>query len=76
MGQELELSISCHECVRRGTADCADCLVSHVLGEEPDTLELSVQSARVADLLVAEGLVPRLRFVSLARGPGGSDPAG
>ncbi len=73
MGREIELSISCVDCVRRGTADCADCLVSHVLGEEPDTLELSAESAKLADLFVAEGLVPRLRFVSLNARQRGDD---
>ena len=66
MGQEIELSISCHDCVRRGTDDCAECLVSYVLGEKPDSLELSVESAKVAELFVAEGLVPRLRYVAMS----------
>lgn len=66
MGQEIELSISCHDCIRRGTSDCADCLVSYVLGEEPDQLALSAQSAKVAELFVAEGLVPKLRFVAIS----------
>ena len=65
----LEFSISCDDCVRRGTPDCADCLVTHVIGEEPGHLELGVESARAVDLLVAEGLVPRLRFVALRERP-------
>jgi len=65
MGDVIEFSISCDRCVRRGTPDCADCLVTHVIGEEPGQLELGVDSARAADLLVAEGLIPRLRFVEL-----------
>jgi len=64
MGREIELSISCRDCVRRSTPDCADCLVTHVLGEEPDSLEMSADTVKVVELFVAEGLVPRLRFVS------------
>jgi len=61
----MEFSISCDRCVRRGTPDCADCLVTFVIGDEPDQLELGAESARAADLLIAEGLIPRLRFVAL-----------
>lgn len=64
MGREIELSISCTECVRRGTDDCRDCLVSFVLGDEPEQMALDAESARITDLLVSEGLVGRLRFVS------------
>jgi hypothetical protein len=67
MNHEIELSISCNDCVRRATPDCADCLVSYVLGSEPDSLELTSQDAQIAELFVAEGLVPRLKFVSLTR---------
>ena len=69
MSHEIELSISCSDCVRRGTPDCADCLVSFVLGEEPDTLELTARDAEITELFVSEGLVPRLKFVSLTRRP-------
>jgi hypothetical protein len=67
VAKEIELSISCAECVRRGTEDCSDCLVSCVLGGEPDSLDLDAESARAAALFAAEGLVPRLRFVSIRR---------
>lgn len=62
MSQEIELSISCHECVRRGTSDCADCLVTFVLGEEPEALVLSPHEAEVVGLFTTEGLVPSLKF--------------
>lgn len=62
MPGEMELSISCTDCVRRGTPDCADCLVTHVLGDEPNSLELTVEGARVTRLFVDGGLVPALRF--------------
>jgi len=63
--KDIEVSISCTACVRRGTSDCADCLVTHVLGDEPETLELTGEGAKIARLFVNEGLVPRLRYVAL-----------
>ncbi len=71
MARDIEVSISCGDCVRRGTPDCADCLVSYVLGEEPDSLTLTAESARLADLISAEGLVPSLKFVTLRGGRSG-----
>ncbi len=62
MTEEIELSISCHECVRRGTSDCADCLVTFVLGEEPEALVLSPHDAEIVELFTTEGLVPSLKF--------------
>jgi hypothetical protein len=67
MRQDIEVSISCNECVRRGTPDCSDCLVSFVLGEEPDTLVLSESDAQVIELFTAEGLVPTLKFDRVRR---------
>ena len=37
----IELSISCTDCVRRSTPDCEDCLVTFVLGDEPEELTMS-----------------------------------
>lgn len=62
MTKEIELSISCHECVRRGTPDCSDCLVSFVLGETPDELVMTPAEAHVVELFTAEGLLPTLKF--------------
>lgn len=62
MNNEIELSISCHDCVRRGTPDCADCLVTFVLGEEPDRLAMTPSDAEVVQLFTAEGMLPRLKF--------------
>ena len=59
---EIELSISCTDCVRRSTPDCSDCLVSLVLGGEPESLELTSEMADVAVLLSAQGMVPRLKY--------------
>ncbi len=63
MARHIELSISCQDCVRRATPDCTDCLVSHVLGAQPDHLELTSSDVDAAELFAAEGLIPHLRFV-------------
>jgi hypothetical protein len=62
MSKEIELSISCHECVRRGTPDCSDCLVTFILGETPEELVLSASEAEVIELFTAEGLLPTLKY--------------
>ncbi len=62
MTKEVELSISCHQCVRRGTPDCADCLVTFVLDDEPEVLVMSERDAEVIDLFTAEGLLPPLKY--------------
>jgi hypothetical protein len=67
MRQDIEISISCHDCVRRGTPDCSDCLVSFVLGEEPEALVLTEAEAQVVELFTSEGLVPTLKFDRVRR---------
>ena len=62
MRHEIEVSISCHECVRRDTPDCQGCLVSFVLGGLPDSLELTSSEAAMVELLAQEQMIPRLRF--------------
>ncbi|HEY5121575.1 MAG TPA: hypothetical protein VII84_08370 [Acidimicrobiales bacterium] len=62
----IELSISCTDCVRRSTPDCEDCLVTFVLGDQPEELTLSAQLADVAGLLTSQGMIPRLKFHRVA----------
>ena len=62
MTNDIELSISCNECVRRGTPDCADCLVTYVLGDTPDELVMTSHDADVVQLLTHQGMIPRLKF--------------
>ncbi|HEV3267813.1 MAG TPA: hypothetical protein VGZ68_05370 [Acidimicrobiales bacterium] len=62
MTKEIELSISCNDCVRRGTPDCSDCLVTFVLGETPDELVMTSQEVEVVQLFTAEGLLPTLKY--------------
>ena len=62
MASGIELSISCNDCIRRGTPDCAECLVSFVIGETPDELVMSSTDAQVVQLFSAQGMIPRLKF--------------
>jgi hypothetical protein len=62
MRHEIEVSISCSECVRRDTPDCEGCLVSFVMGGPPNALELTTNEAAVVELLTREQMIPRLRF--------------
>ena len=62
MSSGIELSISCNECIRRGTPDCADCLVSFVMGDSPDELVMTSAEADVVQLFTAQGMIPRLKF--------------
>ncbi len=62
MNSDVELSISCRDCVRRGTPDCEDCLVSFVLGGVPDELTLTAQDAAIVELFTVERMIPQLRF--------------
>ncbi len=62
MASRIELSISCEDCVRRGTPDCQDCLVNFVLGDEPGQLEMSSEDAHVVELFTQQGLIPHLRY--------------
>jgi hypothetical protein len=62
----IELSISCTDCVRRSTPDCEDCLVTFVLGDQPEELTMSAELADVAGLLTSQGLIPRLKFHRVA----------
>ena len=62
MAHDIELSISCSDCVRRNTPDCADCLVSFVLGGEPEHLEMTTRDVDVVELFTSQGMMPHLRF--------------
>ena len=62
MAHDIELSISCSDCVRRNTPDCADCLVSFVLGGEPEHLEMTTRDVDVVELFTSQGMLPHLRF--------------
>lgn len=57
-----ELIISCDTCVMDGTAECADCVVSHLLSPAPrEAVVLDLAELRAMRLLADAGLVPNLR---------------
>ena len=63
------IAISCDDCRLQGTDACDDCLVSFVLGHDPDdALVIDAEEAREVRRLASAGLVPALRFAS--RPPG------
>ncbi len=56
------LIISCDTCCMRGTATCADCVVTHVLSPASrETIGFDDEEVRVVRLLVRAGLMPTLR---------------
>ncbi|HUC35593.1 MAG TPA: hypothetical protein VMR97_00560 [Acidimicrobiales bacterium] len=62
MTGERTISISCYDCELQGTEACEDCLVSFVLGRDPDdAVVVDVDEARALRLLSGAGLVPQLR---------------
>lgn len=62
MKSDIEVSISCKECVRRGTPDCSDCLVSFVIGDVADELAMTSGDIEVVELFNAQGMIPSLRY--------------
>lgn len=54
--------IDCDECRMHHTEACADCVVTFVVGREPDdALVIDVEEARAIRRLAQVGLVPGLR---------------
>ena len=57
------LTIDCERCALNQTEACEDCVVSFVLGREPDdAVVIDADEARAMRLLGDAGLVPVLRF--------------
>ncbi|MGO9857182.1 MAG: hypothetical protein ACLPYY_19340 [Acidimicrobiales bacterium] len=57
------LTIDCDRCALRETAACDDCVVSFLLGREPDdAVVIDADEARAIRMLERAGLVPTLRF--------------
>ncbi len=62
MEQGTSISISCDDCALQATEHCENCLVSFVLGREPDdALVIDVEEVRALRLLSGSGLLPHLR---------------
>lgn len=56
------ISISCDDCELLHSDACADCVVSFVLGRDPDdAVVVDVAEARAIRMLGQAGLVPELR---------------
>jgi hypothetical protein len=54
--------ISCEECTMRDTPACGDCVVTFLLGREPDeAVVFDVAEERALRLLAGAGMVPTLR---------------
>jgi hypothetical protein len=69
LSTELEggLTIDCECCALRDTAACDDCVVSFLLGREPDdAVVIDADEARAMRMLERAGLVPTLRFSQTA----------
>lgn len=61
--------VDCAECAHRHTEVCDDCVVTFIVGREPeDALVVDAAEARVVRLLERAGLVPGIRHQSLASG--------
>ena len=59
-----DLTISCDDCAMQHSDHCDDCVVSFVLGREPDdALVIDAAEARAVRLLIGAGLLPDLRHV-------------
>jgi hypothetical protein len=54
--------IDCDSCSGRGTR-CGDCVISVLLHQPPEPVELDGDERRALDSLAAAGLVPPLRLI-------------
>ena len=60
---EAGLTIDCERCALCDTDACDDCVVSFLLGREPeDAVVIDADEARAMRMLERAGLVPTLRF--------------
>jgi hypothetical protein len=58
-----DLTIDCECCALRETAACQDCVVTFLLGREPDdAVVIDADEARAMRMLERAGLVPSLRY--------------
>ncbi|MHB1555141.1 MAG: hypothetical protein ACYCSX_15850 [Acidimicrobiales bacterium] len=57
------ITVECDSCVMRGTAACDDCVVTFLLGRDPDdAVVIDADEARAMRMLERSGLLPTLRF--------------
>ena len=56
------LTVSCDDCVMRNSDACSGCVVSFVVGREPDdAVVFDAAEERAVRMLIGNGLVPELR---------------
>ena len=61
------LTIDCECCTLQASSACDDCVVTFLLGREPeDAVVIDADEARAMRMLERAGLVPTLRFNSRA----------
>ncbi len=57
-------TIDCADCIHHRTSVCDDCMVSFIVGREPDdAVVVDAEEARAVRLLEQAGLVPGVRHV-------------
>jgi hypothetical protein len=62
-------TIDCADCAHRDTPVCEDCVVSFIVGREPeDALVVDADEARAVRLLERAGLLPGVRHEAQASG--------
>jgi hypothetical protein len=62
-------TVDCADCAHRHTSVCDDCVVSFIVGREPeDALVVDADEARAVRLLERAGLVPAMRHEARVSG--------
>jgi hypothetical protein len=62
-------TVDCADCAHRDTPVCDDCVVSFIVGREPDdAVVVDADEARAVRLLTRAGLVPGVRHQAQASG--------
>ena len=61
------LTIDCDRCTLQGTDACDDCVVTFLLGRDPDdAVVIDADEARAMRMLERAGMVPSLRYTDAA----------
>jgi hypothetical protein len=67
--RDESFTIDCADCLHRGTSTCDDCVVSFIVGRQPDdAVVVDADEARAVRLLEHAGLVPGVRHARHASG--------
>jgi len=62
MVADTRFTISCATCIHRASSECDECVVTFVLGREPDdAIIIDADEERAIRMLAGVGLIPRLR---------------